>query len=390
MPSPRTTSRLEEQKNIALASNILTILVHGMAQIEVAGAFADEWYRRRRLGPLFRLWATKLWDRQRLRKEEEERRVQREKERAQRWNKLMGSLDGGKAPSLNGSTNSLSHWKGKGKEAIKGRNSLRPTPVSVEEMQRVVEDVTRAREVMWEPGTFLQAVKTKMLRASNSGRQRGADHFEFPVDWQILLFGTSGPTWKWLRVKFSLGLSGMEDSSYGLGAEEYAETPLVGKEHARTPSYPGLVIFEILPSLASRDIAERELAWSNQLRRLGRILRRLEVENPYEVGFVVLFWGDTGRDLDEQRDEVYQRVCSYIREYFPALKIKPEVAVFGSAERYEETFEQALQRTHLDPVGRFLAKHRFQDVVQAHFDVWETSIVDGLIVAESFQVEYPS
>ncbi|KAG9046042.1 hypothetical protein FS837_005162 [Tulasnella sp. UAMH 9824] len=181
----------------------------------------------------------------------------------------------------------------------------------------------------------------------------------------------------------------MEDSSYGLGAEEYAETPLVGKEHARTPGYPGLVIFEIIPSLASRDIAERESAWSNQLRRLGRVLRRLEVENPYEVGFVVLFWGDTGRDLDEQRDEVYQRVSSYIREYFPALKIKPEVAAFGSTERYEETFEQALQTTHLDPVGRFLAKHRFQDIIQAHFDVWETFIVDGLIVAESFQVEYP-
>ncbi|KAG8948248.1 hypothetical protein FRC04_009886 [Tulasnella sp. 424] len=388
MPSPRTTSRLEEQKNTALASNILTIFIHGMAQIEVAGAFADEWYRRQRLGPLFRLWMTKLRDRQRLRKEEEERQAQLEQERAQRWNKLMGSLDGGKAPSLNGSTSSL-RWKGKGKEVAKGRNSLRHAPVSVEEMQRVVEDVTRAREVMWEPGTFLQAVKTKMLRGPNSNRKRVADHFEFPADWQILLFGTSGPTWKWLRIKFGLGLSGMEDSSYGLGADEYAAVTLVDKEHSRTPAYPGLVVFEIKPSLASFDIAEREVAWSSQLRRLGSVLRRLQAENPYEVGFMVLFWGDTGRDLDEQRDEVHQRVSSYIREFFPSLTIRPEVVAFGSSEEYEETFELALQRTHLDPVGRFLAKHRFQDVVQAYFDAWEASVVDGLIVAESFQVEYP-
>lgn len=213
-----------------------------MAQIEVAGAFADEWYRRRRLSPLFRLWMTKLRDRQRLRKEEEERQAQLEQERAQRWNKLMGSLDGGKAPSLNGSTSPL-RWKGKGKEAPKGRNSLRHAPVSVEEMQRVVEDVTRAREVMWEPGTFLQAVKTKMLRGPNSSRKRVADHFEFPADWQILLFGTSGPTWKWLRIKFGLGLSGMEDSSYGLGADEYAAVTLVDKEHSvRSTPIPELLL----------------------------------------------------------------------------------------------------------------------------------------------------
>ncbi|KAG8970003.1 hypothetical protein FRB90_010693, partial [Tulasnella sp. 427] len=296
-PSPRTISRIEDQKNTALASNILAILVHGLAQIEVAAGFADEWHRRRRLSPLLHRWRLKLAEQQRLRREEEERRIREEKERAQRWNKLMGSLDGGAAPNLNGS----SRWKGKGKAPVKGR---RTAPISVEEMQRVVEDVTHARELMWEPGTFLQAVKTKLLRAPNPTRKRAADHFEFPPDWQILLFGISGPTWKWLRVKFGLSLSGMEDSGYGAGADEYAAVSLVAKEYIRTPTYPGLVVFEILPSLASFDIVDREVAWSGQLRRLGGVLRRLQAENPYDSGLVVLFWGDAAKDLDEQRDEV--------------------------------------------------------------------------------------
>lgn len=161
--------------------------------MEVASAFAEEWARRRTVHQVLLSWKAKADELRSIREEEEAKLAKEEQERQERWGRLMKTFDG-KRPT----SNSPSKWKGKEKE-VEADGVLRPQPVTVEEMRRVVSDTARARERMWEAGVFMDSVMRKAM--STSGRSKVE---LIPDDWGVWLAGKKGPTWRWLRVKFGL------------------------------------------------------------------------------------------------------------------------------------------------------------------------------------------
>ncbi|KAG8907409.1 hypothetical protein FRB99_004434 [Tulasnella sp. 403] len=371
-PSPRSLSRIKEEQNALLATKIMHIMLTGMAQTEVAGAFAEAWRRRRTLRRTLKQWYEKYVVTREVREAEEMAYQEAENEKAARWQRLMSTLD--HSHPVPDPHSGPKKWKGKEKEQL-----LRPAPISVEEMQRVVSDATRATEMMWRGGVFLDAIHRR-ISVIVEGTRRKNDIM--PEDWDVWLYGQGGATWRWLRVKF-----GLDPGDDDLVDQAFVIIPLSGISEM---NYPGLIVFELSPLLATSPPDQRNAIWETDMQRLGGILSQLPDDRPYQPTLMILYWGDANSDQTAQQSIIRKRITSYLEPAFPEVVTQVVPVVFKDPETYHEAFETAIQHAPLDITGKMLVKYPLRDVISSFSVVWEAAMVEGITICESHRAEHPS
>ncbi|KAG9032526.1 hypothetical protein FRB95_001362 [Tulasnella sp. JGI-2019a] len=371
LPSPRTISRLEVERDAAVIAGTVETMVRAIAQLEMAQVVADEWSQRRRIRSVVRFWKRKAMQTRERRRAEEESLRRMEAERASRWERLMGAL--GDSQAAKGEFPSSTKSKGKRRASELRRRE----PMTGEGMMEIVQSVLSERDIMWEKGVFLEAIDARVKQEAAKAGEK------VPDDWTLWLTRCEREpaTWQWLRAKFGVDEQPEKDI-YVLpaGADMVPDGP----------SYPGLLVFELPPRLSTLDLKSSEPVWSTAIQSLGKVLAALPTARPYHLSVILLYWGASSATFESQRSAVLSRIQSYLRLSHATLVLDMRVVIFEGSSNDFQAFKDAINSIALDASGILIDRTPLEDVVSAFAVAWERMLMDGLAICESIHLDRPA
>ncbi|KLO12076.1 hypothetical protein SCHPADRAFT_436815 [Schizopora paradoxa] len=281
---------------------------------------------------------------------------------------------------------SLAPLRTRRRRDVSGQNYT--VPRTDEELAQRLRENKKENERRWARGSFVQAIKGRV-----NGTAQGYE--QTPSNWRVWLSMNpdNDRTAIFLEQKFNVPESGDWES------ESIFSIP-ISEGEVTSESFPGLLIFECAPLDGIPDEIERKYRVLDECSRLREIIESLPLLRHFTPSILVIMWDHPGeyKDLLDMLEK--QKRDAVILDHHV-------LAISTGQSDFDEVFNLALSKLHLDLKGELVERWSLQDVFEsltAHwrdaFSMWadacnairtfnwrlfthvSTSFVDSIIVME--------